>query len=73
MHLPTAGKGSDLPALIRQSKKVLSAREPAELLGCSSYYILKRAKVGNIPCYRISGMARFDPAIAADWLESRRA
>jgi excisionase family DNA binding protein len=56
---------------LRCTKSALSAQELAKILNCTARYILKSAKAGNIPCYRIGGMVRFDPVIVAEWLNTR--
>jgi excisionase family DNA binding protein len=61
----------DLPAQIRKLKRALSAQQLAELLSFTRSYILKRAKAGKIPSYRIGGAVRFDPIRVADWLEEQ--
>ena len=63
----------DLVGQIRNQKSALSARKLAEILSCTSSYILKSAKAGKIPSYRIGGMVRFDPIHTADWLETKAA
>ena len=63
----------DLVSQIRSQKSALSAGKLAEILSCTSSYILKSAKAGKIPSYRIGGMVRFDPIRTADWLESKAA
>lgn len=59
----------DLPARLRQRRETLTAKELAALLHCTSSYLLKRAKAGKVPAYRIGGLIRFDPARIAEWLE----
>jgi len=62
----------DLASRIEKHESALSAQELAKFLNCTRSHVLKRAKSGKIPSYRIGGMVRFDPAITADWLRSRR-
>jgi excisionase family DNA binding protein len=70
---PTTEVGElDLASRIAQRGSALSAQELAILLSCTASYLLKRAKAGKMPSYRIGGMVRFDPAITAGWLRARQ-
>jgi excisionase family DNA binding protein len=46
----------------------LDAAELAKLLGMAKVTILRRAKRGTIPSFRIGAMVRFDPAAISKWL-----
>lgn len=46
----------------------IDAVELAKLLGVSRLTILRRAKRGTIPCFRVGSLVRFDPANIAKWL-----
>ena len=61
----------DLVERIRRSKSALTAKQLAELLGCTSRNIQKKAKAGKIPSYRLDGDVKFDPVRVADWLQSK--
>jgi excisionase family DNA binding protein len=61
-------EGTLVDRLLRR-RSALSAKELAEMLGCTSRNIQARAKRGKIPNYRVGGMVRFDPVITADWLQ----
>ncbi len=61
----------DLPTRIRQFRRALSAKQLAELLGTTASNILKKAKAGRMPSYRLFGSVKFDPAITAAWLEEQ--
>jgi excisionase family DNA binding protein len=60
----------DLPTRIRQFKRAMSATQVADLLDFTVSHILKQAKRGKIPSYRIGGAVKFDPIRVADWLEA---
>jgi excisionase family DNA binding protein len=55
------------------TKRLLTAREVAELVGLSTESVLRRWRAGEIPGYRIaSNVLRFDPAEIDAWLERCR-
>lgn len=45
-----------------------TADELAKLLGMSKVTILRRAKKGSIPSFRVGPMVRFDPQAISRWL-----
>ena len=47
---------------------LLTAEELAELLQMSRITILRRAKRGSIPSFRVGSCVRFDSAAIAKWL-----
>jgi excisionase family DNA binding protein len=53
---------------IRLHKSALTAKDLAELLGCTVRNIHMAAKKGKIPSYRVGGSVRFDPVETAEWL-----
>ncbi len=57
-----------LASKINNRKGAMTADELAELLGVSRLTILRRAKRGTIPSFRIGSCVRFDPANIAQWL-----
>lgn len=61
----------DIPSQLRKFKKAISAARLADLLDFSVSHILKQAKHGKIPSYRLGGAVKFDPIRVADWLEAR--
>jgi excisionase family DNA binding protein len=46
----------------------MSAEELGSILGVSRLTILRRAKRGTIPCFRVGSLVKFDPANIARWL-----
>jgi len=64
--------GLDLASRIEERGSAWPAKELAVLLDCTPSYLLKLAKAGKIPSYRIYGMVKFDPAITAAWLRARQ-
>lgn len=46
----------------------MDAVELARFLGVSRLTILRRAKRGTIPCFRVGSLVKFDPANIARWL-----
>ena len=46
----------------------MDAVELAKFLGVSRLTILRRAKRGTIPCFRVGSLVKFDPANIARWL-----
>jgi excisionase family DNA binding protein len=55
-------------SIIRNMRRALSADELAELLSISRITVLRRAKRGQIPSFRIGGLVRFDSAAISKWL-----
>ena len=53
---------------IRGMYGALTADELAKLLGMKRVTILRRAKKGSIPSFRIGAMVRFDPQAISKWL-----
>jgi hypothetical protein len=56
----------------KQSEGALTAQERAVLLSSTASNMLKRAKAGKIPLYRIGGSVKFDPVLTATWLRKCR-
>lgn len=48
--------------------RAMTADDLADLLGVSRLTILRRAKRGTIPSFRVGACIRFDPANIAEWL-----
>ncbi len=61
-------KMKSLASRIRGRQGALNAEQLAELLGMSRITILRRAKRGTIPSFRVGSSVRFDPANIAKWL-----
>ena len=57
-----------LASRIRGMHGALNAEELAKLLHMSKVTILRRAKRGTIPSFRIGNSVRFDPAAISRWL-----
>jgi hypothetical protein len=66
------GKRLDLAERIEQSEGALSAKDLAVFLNSTASNMLKRAKAGKIPSYRIGGSVKFDPVLTAIWLRNCR-
>lgn len=66
-----ATSGLTLPEKLRRIGRAVDATFLAHILGVSRLLIYKRARTGRIPCFRIGGAVRFDPAIVARWLEAQ--
>jgi excisionase family DNA binding protein len=50
-------------------ERAISAKEAAGVLGVSAQLILKEARRGNIPHFRIGTSVLFDPKSLVEWLE----
>ncbi len=50
-------------------RRAMTAEELAELLSVSRLTILRRAKRGSIPSFRVGSCVRFDPGNVSKWLE----
>ena len=57
-----------LASRVRGMHGALDADELAKLLGVAKVTILRRAKRGKIPSFRIGTMLRFDPQVISRWL-----
>jgi excisionase family DNA binding protein len=57
-----------LASRINAIHRALNAEELAELLQVSRLTILRRAKRGSIPSFRVGSCVRFDSAAIAKWL-----
>jgi excisionase family DNA binding protein len=57
-----------LASRINAIHRALTADELAELLHMSRITILRRAKRGTIPSFRVGSCVRFDSAAIARWL-----
>jgi len=51
-------------------KRLITAPEVAEITDLHRLTVYRLAKDGRIPCYRISGLLRFDPAAVAEYLRA---
>ena len=57
-----------LASSINAMHRALKAEELANLLGMKKVTILRRAKKGSIPCFRVGSAVRFDSSMIAKWL-----
>jgi excisionase family DNA binding protein len=57
-----------LASRIKAIHQALTAEELADLLRVSRLTILRRAKRGTIPSFRVGSCVRFDPANISKWL-----
>jgi excisionase family DNA binding protein len=57
-----------LASRIKAIHRALTAEELAELLQVARLTILRRAKRGSIPSFRVGSCVRFDSAAIAKWL-----
>jgi excisionase family DNA binding protein len=57
-----------LASRVRNMHGALDAGELAKLLGVAKVTILRRARRGKIPSFRIGAMIRFDPQAISKWL-----
>ena len=54
--------GLSLPVIPQPVRKTVGTRELAEALDCDPRTIVKAAKAGKIPAFRVDKEFRFDPA-----------
>ena len=55
---------------LRSISHPLIAKEAAELLGLHPQTLYKWSRTpGRVPCYRVGGALRFDPAALAEWID----
>jgi excisionase family DNA binding protein len=57
-----------LASRIKARHHAMTAEELADLLKVSRLTILRRAKRGTIPSFRVGSCVRFDPANVSKWL-----
>jgi excisionase family DNA binding protein len=57
-----------LASRIKATHHAMTAEELAEFLQVSRLTILRRAKRGTIPSFRVGSCVRFDPANISKWL-----
>jgi excisionase family DNA binding protein len=57
-----------LASHINAMHRALTAQELADLVSMKKVTILRRAKRGTIPSFRIGGSVRFDSSAIAKWL-----
>jgi len=55
-------------SIILSGRGAMSTKELAGHLGISTITILRRARAGRIPSFRVGGSIRFDRAAVARWL-----
>jgi len=60
--------GSLASQIYARRHKAMTADELAKILNVSRLTILRRAKRGTIPSFRVGGAVRFDPANVSKWL-----
>src|SRR5438270_12670950 len=65
---PNPRRLMSLASRINAIHRALTAEELAELLQMSRITILRRAKRGSIPSFRVGSCVRFDSAAIATWL-----
>jgi excisionase family DNA binding protein len=57
-----------LASRVKATHHAMTAEELAEVLNVSRLTILRRAKRGTIPSFRVGSCVRFDPANVSKWL-----
>lgn len=58
---------------LASKRKLIGARELAEVLNIDKQTIWRMAKRGLLPSVRLGGRVRFDPRAIADWLREHTA
>jgi len=58
-----------LASRVLARKNAITPDELAELLGISRLTVIRRAKKGLIPSFRVGGQVRFDPENVGRWLK----
>jgi excisionase family DNA binding protein len=57
-----------LASRVKATPHAMTAEELAKVLNVSRLTILRRAKRGTIPSFRVGSCVRFDPANISKWL-----
>jgi excisionase family DNA binding protein len=55
-----------------EGKRLLRTREAANHTGLSVQYLSELARTGQIPCFKVGSVYRWDPAELDAWLEQHR-
>lgn len=58
--------------LVESSEALWDKDRLAEYLGLHPVTVLRMAREGRIPCIRIGGLVRFDPAEVRDFIRGKR-
>src|SRR5579864_3587310 len=58
--------------LLEATRKALTTREVAELLGVSKQHVYEMAADGGLPAFHLGRSIRFDPQELADWMRRRK-
>lgn len=56
----------------RDSRRLLTPEEVAEMLRIARKTVVVMAREGRIPCIRIGRFVRFDPAAIQHWIDAQR-
>ena len=70
---PVSPEVLSLSERAKRFTRALSAHEVADLLNISRVSVLRLAKQGSIPSFRVGNLVRFDPRALHDWLRKRAA
>jgi excisionase family DNA binding protein len=62
--------GDDPVANLERQTRLMRAKELAELVGWSETQVYRQTERGKIPCIRIAGSVRYNPAAIARWLRA---
>ena len=66
-------QSTGLADFVQNKSRALTVNELATLLSVSERQIYKLAAEHRIPCFKIGGSIRFDPAAIANWLRQKMA
>ncbi|HXY13638.1 MAG TPA: helix-turn-helix domain-containing protein [Terriglobales bacterium] len=58
-----------LASIILAGKGAMTAKQLSEYLGISSVTLLRRARAGKLPSFRVGGSVRFDRGAICRWLQ----
>lgn len=70
--LPTPKKLLGIASQIAASDHVLSADEVAKFLGFNKVTVLRWARAGRIPSFKLGTQVCFDPRLLAEWVKTAR-
>ena len=70
--LPSQRKMLGLASRIAAFDRALTPEEVAELLGLTKVTILRWARAGRIPSFKLGAQVRFDPRLLAEWVKVAR-
>lgn len=71
-ELPSRTKLLGIASRIASYKRALKPDDVADLLGVTRETVLRWAREGRIPHFKVAALVRFDPRILSQWVKNKR-